>query len=54
MDILRFIEPAALTTDEIYASMLARYAVDEDPELLESIENVTALLEQLGVLTSIR
>jgi len=54
VDILRLVEHEALSNDEIYMRMLVRYAIDDDPDLRESIANVVALLDQLGVLTSIR
>lgn len=49
---LSLIAKESLTTDEIYRRMLANYEIDEDDELLEAIEQVSALLERLGVISS--
>ncbi len=53
IDILTLVTGKSLSTQEIYERLLVRHGIDEDPELKEAIEGVTALLEQLGVLSSL-
>lgn len=53
IDILSLVTQESLTVEEIYRGMLARHAIDDDPDLSEAIERVVGLLDQLGVISSL-
>lgn len=53
-EVLAVVQQRPSTVPEIHAQLLARYGIDEDADLLESIASIVDLLERLGVVAAVR
>jgi PqqD family protein of HPr-rel-A system len=52
-DVLDLVEAAPLALPELYASLLARHAIDDDPALHEVLTELMPLLVHLGIVTAL-